>query len=651
MISRIGVECRQRHTQKQATTRQNANLVSSKPPLCRESWARPTYPVRLMLPSGLTGTELRIWTGRPLTQQVSAVLTSPEWTGELQRGLYVAEVPKAGLRHGFQVSGAGPVQEVIAQTGPPVIEPGKSESFSLDVDAGNPAAAISVMDYRFDRIVCGTGELHEREMPGVYKVRVEFGRDITMISDEILLLDRDNLPGPVRPPQLPSPAPIPAAASTHEFDVAPFEETAFRGGRFTGPAAGLSAISVLARYPTQPGGAAASASGAASAPNPMQGIKLVDAAGRLVADLSQDCQINRATEAELLAVWEQELPPGNYFLRQVFPNGRQYEGCVIASPNWVTQIAVERAAQVGGAVDQSNAMGDAAVFMRRPGTSCAPDQDAVIEGARVALTQDRNLLAEGRGIQLAELLTECTDPIAGIIGGHLLLRAMDEAKADPVRARQIDSLVTNLRSLVGPDHPDVEALSLRCSDVALAATGPFTAPPMFRHGWQLVAQASYQRPELIPMELWQRVHASVPFGTFFVWAADEQRRRAHEDQLCRWISQYSASGEAQATPTRRFSYTRRPRLRRLQRTVRNLAASSMTALPRHGPLKYDIRGAVAASSGRTFRQWRGPEPPAKATRLPEAARDAAYRMQVPAVAAAALWDSAAGATQKGAAAG
>ena len=40
MISRIGVQRRQRHTQKQATTRQNANLVSSEPPLCRESWVQ-----------------------------------------------------------------------------------------------------------------------------------------------------------------------------------------------------------------------------------------------------------------------------------------------------------------------------------------------------------------------------------------------------------------------------------------------------------------------------------------------------------------------------------------------------------------------------------------------------------------------------------
>ena len=49
MISRIGVQRRQRHTQKQATTRQNANLVSSEPPLCRESWGRTAAQVARIL--------------------------------------------------------------------------------------------------------------------------------------------------------------------------------------------------------------------------------------------------------------------------------------------------------------------------------------------------------------------------------------------------------------------------------------------------------------------------------------------------------------------------------------------------------------------------------------------------------------------------
>lgn len=75
-------------------------------------------------------------------------------------------------------------------------------------------------------------------MPGVYKVRVGFGRDITMMSDEIVLLDRDHLPGAVSAPQLASPAPIQGSAATHEFHEEPFADAADRRGPFSGPAAG-----------------------------------------------------------------------------------------------------------------------------------------------------------------------------------------------------------------------------------------------------------------------------------------------------------------------------------------------------------------------------------------------------------------------------
>jgi hypothetical protein len=256
--------------------------------------ARPKYRVRLSLPAASVGTELRIWTGRPLAQVASDAPSRAEWTGELLRGLYVVEVPAAGLRHGFQVSGAGAVEEVVTRAGPPVIIPDASKLFTLGVVAGNPAAAISVMDYRFDRIFSETGELHEREVPGVYKVRVGFGRDITMISDEVLLLDRDTLPDSAPAPQLSSPAPIPGAASTREFQVAPFEEAADRRGAVAGPSAGRSIMSLLARFWTEPGDPPIAAGGVAPAhPHPMRGLQLVDAAGQPVADLSQDSQIER----------------------------------------------------------------------------------------------------------------------------------------------------------------------------------------------------------------------------------------------------------------------------------------------------------------------------------------------------------------------
>ena len=554
--------------------------------------ARPKCPVRLVFPAGSVGDELRIWTGRPLAQVTSAVLSSAEWTGDLLRGVYVAEVPEAGLRHGFQVSGAGAVEEVVTRTGSAVIVPDASELFTLSVVAGNPAASISVMDYRFDRIFSETGELHEREMPGIYKIRVGFGRDITMISDDVVLLDRDTVlsgPGPAR--MLSSPAPVPGAASTHEFHVAPFEKAADRRAAVSGLASGRSMISLLARYVTDPVDQETAAVGSAPPPpHPLQGMQLVNVAGQPVADLSQESRVLSSAETDSAAVWEQEVPPGAYFLRQALAGGRQYEGAVIASPDWVTHVAIQRATPTdalgGGAADRMKAIrmepiSDVAVFMRRTGVNRTPDQDAAIEGARMALTQGRNLFADGRGSQLAELLlVEFADPIAGIIGGHLLLQSMDEAQADPVRTEQFESAVTNLRSLVGQDHPDVEALSLRCTNVSLRTTRPFMAPPMFRHSWQLITAASYQRPDLIPAELWRRVHASVALGAFFVWATDEPTRTAHADQLSRWISQYADSGALSA----------------------------------------------AAAEGAS-----------ETTPVPEAAREGAYRLQVPAGAATTLW--------------
>jgi hypothetical protein len=111
---------------------------------------------------------------------------------------------------------------------------------------------------------------------------------------------------------------------------------------------------------------------------------------------------------------------------------------------------------------------------------------------------------------------------------------------DPARAELFDTAVRTLGHLVGPDHPDVAALSLRATDPELVPAGPFTAPPMFARGWQLMTDASYDRPDLIPAELWDRVHASIALGPFLVWAVDEQSRALHADQLAQWVKRYSA---------------------------------------------------------------------------------------------------------------
>jgi hypothetical protein len=212
--------------------------------------ARPKHRVHLRLPAARAGQELKLWTGRPHREVVSDVLTGGEWTGSLVRGLYLAEVGAAGLRQGFQVSGAGDLDLAIERRGPAVVPADGSELFQLDVVADNKAATIAVTDYRFERVFSDTGELHERDVPGVYKVRIQFGRDIGTVSEEVLLLDRDLSPQPTAPP-LPSSAPILDSALTHEYHT----KAADRQGTFVELGPRDAAISVMARYWTPPSSA------------------------------------------------------------------------------------------------------------------------------------------------------------------------------------------------------------------------------------------------------------------------------------------------------------------------------------------------------------------------------------------------------------
>jgi hypothetical protein len=156
--------------------------------------------------------------------------------------------------------------------------------------------------------------------------------------------------------------------------------------------------------------------------------------------------------------------------------------------------------------------------------------DRVIEAARIALTQGRNLFAEGRGDQLEELLLlKCENPIAGMIGAHLVLITMAETPA-PKHQALLDQVVMNLRNIVGNEHPDVEAVSLKASP-HLQTQKVFTEPPFFRRSWQLIVEASRARPDLLDLALWDRIRATVTLGPYLVWAIDEPTRHAHLGNL------------------------------------------------------------------------------------------------------------------------
>ncbi|NTV96643.1 MAG: hypothetical protein HGA75_14730, partial [Thiobacillus sp.] len=79
-------------------------------------------------------------------------------------------------------------------------------------------------------------------------------------------------------------------------------------------------------------------------------------------------------------------------------------------------------------------------------------------------------------------------------GAHLLLQG-DERDLDLLR-----EVVGNLEAMLG-SHPDVAALCLALARHDGQEPPPglrFATPPMLARGWQLVVEASLERPELVP---------------------------------------------------------------------------------------------------------------------------------------------------------
>jgi hypothetical protein len=385
----------------------------------------------------------------------------------------------------------------------------------------------------------------------------------------------------------------------------------------------------------------------------------------------EDRKVDDRAGGDPVAVWEREVAPGVYYLRQTLHDGRRLEAAVVAVAGWVTQVVIQRAlpgpaAAEGQGRAAATPLDEAAVFMRATHRPRRPERDAVIEAARIALAQGRNLFAEGRGADLQDqLLRRCDDPIGGIIGCHLLLVAMDaNGVVDPARTRLFDTAVRNLRRLVGPDHPDVAALSLRATDPQLRFPGPFTAPPMFARSWQLMTDASYDRPDLIPAALWDRVHASIILGPFLVWAADEQSRALHAEQLAQWVRRYTGEGAAVGAAAGLAPVDSRehavsgsatlplrgaepgPGSRQAAPAPAGVAApaagpgapAASPGAPAAAPAASTAPGPSPAAGMAADLPAAPPDPNGERGPLPEAAREAARQAHIPAAAAARLWE-------------
>jgi hypothetical protein len=479
--------------------------VSKEPEILREDQdlifarglAPRPYPVTLDFGAAAGGKRARLWSSRPPRFETFDIPASGKLDLSLAPGMYVVDLAEMQLRQGFQVT--APLSLKISERGPPVPADAEGRMASLDISPGEPSAEIFVVDESFNLVDRGIDRLAATLPFGIYKVRVRSGR---RLSEQIYLLDSGAAAAAA--PALPlfsSPAPLAGTAATHEYHEQALADAAGRIDLSPGSGGGML---IMARQWRPDDSAPAGF-------EPWAGVRLVNARGRTVADLGRDGR--RDGSGDAWATLSLGLDPGIYFLRMSEEGGRESEQSLVVSPGWRTDLHLLRAPRSEEMRDHAQLR--VSLLMHSLGSPATAPSDLMIDQARVALADERLIL----GRELDELLVlKFDNPIAGILGGHLLL--VEQRRRPSHRIALLDQVVTNLRGLVGDRHPDVEALSLRCPDARLRTRAPVTDPPMFQASWQILIEASEKRPDLIPAALWKRIHALSPMPPFLGWSSD-----------------------------------------------------------------------------------------------------------------------------------
>lgn len=487
------------------------------------------FDVTLRIPGAPAPIVTRIWSGSPPAVVNQTAVGADGVAIKLRSGLYLADTD-TGFRHGFSVMRNGVVD--LTDKGPAVgAHPGPC---ALRIDPGDPAADIILFDGDLDVVDRNTGK---RELPalrpGLYKIRIRVGRKLV---EQVVLLDRDWPPDPGPPaagPVVEAPASLPLPPMPQIISAAPLPGT--RMARIDQADAVRDALKSVEdpQHTAEILIASRLFSGEGGAPNDAgwSAVSLNTTTQTTVADLAKD-PLPAARTADPIVARNIAVSPGNYEIHFRIGEGAQLGLSLIVPPGgWRMESYFLRYG--------SSPKPALTLLMRRIGAPWGNDADVAMQKALVALADERPV---GDGELIEQLLGTFDNPLAMIVGAHLLLIAGEKA-GSPVPAR-LNEIVTRLRAIVGDNHSDVQSLSRLCPDAALRAVGPIVAPPTFERSWRILIRESFEHPELIPVDLWRRANASLPYPPYLCWATDAAVQSAYLEAQAKQIARYETPAVA-----------------------------------------------------------------------------------------------------------
>jgi hypothetical protein len=228
----------------------------------------------------------------------------------------------------------------------------------------------------------------------------------------------------------------------------------------------------------------------ASDPDPgfAGGLKLLDAAGRLVTDFSSGVRRN---SAQGWVACNADLPPGAYILRRGGRNiSLRFQPLYLAA-GWQTQVFLLAERYPRLHMLSLNMAPRGAGF--RPDDESAMAAEVLLSGLSGGTSADLVL-----GNHIASLLSgKLSNPWLAIVAAHALCmvrqqssRSAAAGKVVPARQRHVLTALEPLR-----DHPDAAALLLAADRPAAA---PFWSPPLLRVSLRMIREHATRFLETVP---------------------------------------------------------------------------------------------------------------------------------------------------------
>ena len=329
----------------------------------------------------------------------------------------------------------------------------------LIADASEPGTEIFVIDGGFNRVGKGLDTLDMELSPGLYKVKFKRG---SLVSEVDTTLFPQSGVVEVHAPDMPfySPAPLHGTSTSHEYHQDEAKRLSLEVHKQLGR---NSQLFVFVRD-IQPGGRG----------NPALGLSLHDLRGHMLVDFSKVVTRCRGDQAGDIALWAGcniELDPGEYRLRVNTEEEGRLEQILVLSPGWQTQLFLTRNWNWHWQKDKSLhrpsekkqwlSLSKSTILMARMGEGFDAFRNkknlALTELTRQGLTSGRTVV---RAADLQRMLNEkFQNPMLGIYGLHILLRAIDVGrdKHIPAKRRSDESLLqaqlllgVNVDGVVGP---------------------------------------------------------------------------------------------------------------------------------------------------------------------------------------------------------